>query len=186
MITKYEGEGVDPPTQVIHPKVMARFTEALKEVHPRIDHSIARMVRDPHLREDILQHVDIALFNHIKRDESFREPMIAWAYVVARNKMITEFRRRASEVATDRLPEGVPVHQAPYQGDPSLGIDFLELLRSVETAIDNSRQYKVWEMTHVGQLTGVEIARTLGVSAATVSRELQRAMDKASEIDPYE
>ncbi|AOR37451.1 hypothetical protein BFF78_31740 [Streptomyces fodineus] len=181
-MTKYEGDGVDPPTQAVHPKVLARFTEALKEVHPRIDHAVARMVRDHDLRQDILQHVDIALYHHIKRDEGFREPMIAWAFVVAKNKMISEFRRLAPEVAAGELPEGRPLFRAPHEGDPAAGIAFFELLRAVQAAIAHPRQYAVWEMTHVGQLTGVEIARSLGVSAATVSRDLNRAMRKASKI----
>ncbi|MER6374445.1 RNA polymerase sigma factor [Streptomyces mirabilis] len=183
MITKYEGDGVDPPTQAIHPKVMARFTEALKEVHPRIDHVVARMVRDRHLREDIVQHVDIALYLHIKRDDAFREPIIAWAYVVAKNKAISEFRRLAPEVAAGELPETSRLFQDPHAGDPTAGIAFFELLQDVERAIADTRQYKVWEMTHVAQLTGVEIGRSLGISAATVSRDLSRAMTKASNIE---
>ncbi|MFF7189614.1 RNA polymerase sigma factor [Streptomyces sp. NPDC008222] len=184
MITKYEGDGVDPPAQAVHPRVTARFTEALKEVHPRIDHVVARLVRDRHLREDIVQHVDIALYLHIKRDDAFRVPIISWAYVVAKNKAISEFRRLKPEVAAGELPDRTPLFRESHSADPTAGIALFDLLRDVDRAIADPRQYRVWEMTHVAQLTGVEIARALGVSAATVSRDLNRAMAKASQIEP--
>lgn len=182
MKTKHEGDGVDPPIQALHPRVMARFTEALKEVHPRIDHAVARMVRDRHLRQDVVQHVDIKLYLHIKHDLAFRKPMITWAYVVAKNKAISEFKRLAPEVSMGELPESSLLFRDPRTADPAAGIAFFDLLNDVERAIGHPRQYEVWEMTHVAQLTGVEIARSLGVSASTVSRDLDQAMDKASRI----
>ncbi|MEU5301040.1 ECF-type sigma factor [Streptomyces noursei] len=80
-----------------------------------------------------------------------------------------EAHRRLSKVREAELMEEA------LRAGAAVGLEYLELLESVKTAIADERQAAVWELTHVWGLKGIEIAELLEISSATVSRELAAA-----------
>ena len=187
MVTeRVEGSGMSPPAvvPVIDQEVLARFRQALEEVDERATAFVARTVRDPHLRDDVNAHWRAALWFKVKRGDAFEQPVIAWVITVARNKVISEWRLRyrAAEVSTDALSDESASLYRPNLSDPAATVvssaAFEDLLERVEKTIADPDQYRVWWMSVVGELTGVEIAQTLGCHPSTVSRQLKLAREK--------
>ncbi|SHL46052.1 RNA polymerase sigma factor [Streptomyces yunnanensis] len=150
--------------------------EALRTIEPRLISSVTRITRDYHLAQDITQETCIAVLQEFRRGTKFEKPVIVFATVVARNKLRDHWRKASSG---ERLYDEPPEHARQLGAGATVGLEYLELLESVKTAIANERQAAVWELTHVWGLKGVEIAELLEISSATVSRELAAAEAKA-------
>ncbi|MCE4941859.1 sigma-70 family RNA polymerase sigma factor [Streptomyces albulus] len=154
----------------------ALMEDALRVIEPRLISSVTRVTRDYHLAQDITQETCIAVLQEFRRGTKFEKPIIVFATVVARNKLRDHWRKASS---SERLYDEPPEHARQLASAPAAGLEYLELLESVKTAISHERQAAVWELTHVWGLKGVEIAELLEVSSATVSRELAAAETKA-------
>ncbi|MYT29147.1 MULTISPECIES: sigma-70 family RNA polymerase sigma factor [unclassified Streptomyces] len=154
----------------------ALMEDALRTVVPRLISSVTRVTRDYHLAQDITQETCIAILQAFRRGTEFDKPVIVFATVVARNKLRDHWRKASSG---ERLYDEPPEHARKFGPEPTIALEYLELLESVKTAIVDERQAAVWELTHVWGLKGIEIAELLEISSATVSRELAAAEAKA-------
>ncbi|MFE6686377.1 RNA polymerase sigma factor [Streptomyces sp. NPDC057743] len=167
------GEAQCPLSKEREAELMA---EALRAIEPRLISSITRVTHDYHLAQDITQETCIAVLQEFRRGTKFQKPIIVFATVVARNKLRDHWRKASSgERLYDEPPEGA----RQFATGLSAGLEYLELLEAVKTAIADERQSAVWELTHVWGLKGIEIAAQLEISSATVSRELAAAEAKA-------
>lgn len=180
-----------PPPKRLSEELEGLIEAELKEVHPRLLRAVRRLTRDAVLAEDITQEACIAVILEFRKGTVFEQPVIVFATVVARNKLTSHYKRLRTryEDPTAELPEGIPWPGRP--GSPAAdrltaSLEFLELLAAVKAAIGHERPYTIWELTHVWGLSGVEIAAHLGVSPATVSKDLKKATRLALRIGPEE
>lgn len=138
---------------------------------------IFRIVKDPHLAEDIGQEVFLNVYRELPRFDPDRgTPFGAWLYIVARNQCVSELRRlgRTEFVSADHLPliagngetaEGALIRQ-----------EELEALKAVLQELPEP-----FRSTIIMGLKGAtldEIARSCGVPQATVKTRLFRAKEK--------
>ncbi|GAA0480884.1 RNA polymerase sigma factor [Streptomyces stramineus] len=170
------GSGSEEPVRKLSKQRETELMEALRTIEPRLIASVTRITRDYHLAQDITQEVCIAVFREFRKGTTFDKPVIVFATAVARNKVRDHYRKRASnETPFGDLPDAPPL----FGADPVAGLEYLELLEAVKAAIADERQAAVWELKHVWGLKGTEIGDLLGISSATVSRELAEGEAKA-------
>ena len=71
------------------------FAQLVQKYHKNLLTFIYRFVRDPHLSEDIGQEVFLDVYKSLPKFDSERgTPFSAWLYISARNRCISELRKR--------------------------------------------------------------------------------------------
>jgi RNA polymerase sigma-70 factor (ECF subfamily) len=71
------------------------FAQLVQKYHKNILAFIYRFVRDPHLSEDIGQEVFLDIYKSLSKfDPEMGTPFSAWLYISARNRCISELRKR--------------------------------------------------------------------------------------------
>jgi RNA polymerase sigma-70 factor (ECF subfamily) len=66
------------------------FAALVRKYHRDLLRFIHRLVRDPHLAEDIGQDVFLDVYQSLARFNPEREtPFVAWLYIVARNRCVS-------------------------------------------------------------------------------------------------
>lgn len=139
---------------------------------------VYRIVRDPHLAEDIGQEAFLDAYKSLSRfDPSRGAPFFAWLCVLARNRAVSALRKRMRGRAD---PAG-DAALAALAGDP--GPEALLIGREEAHALCASveKLEEPFKSALLASLTGqpvADIARTSGVSAATVKSRLFRARER--------
>ena len=138
---------------------------------------IFRIVRDPHLAEDIGQEVFLNVYRELPRFDPGRgTPFAAWLYIVARNQCISELRRQGrTELATpeqlSRMASGGETAEAALirrEEREALAATLAELPEPFRTTIIMSLRGATLD----------DIARSCGVPQSTVKTRLFRAKEK--------
>lgn len=81
---------------------------------------VAAVVRAPSARDDVLQEVALALWQHFPRYDDSRSSFGAWARGVARHKVFDHFRRDARRLIT-LSPEAVDAVSVAFDQAPENG-----------------------------------------------------------------
>lgn len=157
------------------------FGQIVQKYHKNLLAFIYRFVRDPHLTEDIGQEVFLDVYKSLSKfDPEMGTPFSAWLYISARNRCISELRKRGR---TENVPlEDYHIITSGVEtADEALirqeGLD--ALAASLEQLPEPFRT------TMVRSLQGAslnEIASQCGIPQATVKTRLFRAKEKMKQL----
>jgi RNA polymerase sigma-70 factor (ECF subfamily) len=153
------------------------FAKLVQKYHKNLLTFIYGFVRDPHLSEDIGQEVFLDVYKSLSKfDPEMGTPFSAWLYISARNRCISELRKRGRT-------ENVPLED--YHIITGTEDTAEEVLISHERrqalAASLEQLPEPFRTTMVKSLQGAslnEIACQCGISQATVKTRLFRAKEK--------
>jgi RNA polymerase sigma-70 factor (ECF subfamily) len=157
------------------------FGQLVQKYHKNLLTFIYRFVRDPDLTEDIGQEVFLDVYKSLSRfDPDMGTPFSAWLYISARNRCISELRKRGKG-------ENVPLEE--YHSATGAGDSAEALLISQEgrkALADSLKQLpEPFRTTMLQSLQGAslnEIASQSGILPATVKSRLFRAREKMRQL----
>ena len=157
------------------------FAQLVQKYHKNLLSFIYRFVRDSHLSEDIGQEVFLDVYKSLARfDPELGTPFSAWLYISARNRCISELRKRGRGESVpledyhiitgseDSAEEALIRHE----GRRALAASLEQLTEPFRTAMVKSLQ----------GATLNEIAFQCGISQATVKSRLFRAKEKMKQL----
>lgn len=153
------------------------FAELVQKYHPNLLAFIYRLVRDPHLTEDIGQEVFLEVYKSLPRFDPDRgTPFSAWLFISARNRCISELRKRGRT-------ESVPLEDFHLVTSATDSAEALLISREAEQAVAASLQQlpEPFRTTLFQSLQGAslhEIAEQFRVTPATVKTRLFRAKER--------
>ena len=157
------------------------FAQLVQKYHKNLLAFIYRLVRDPHLAEDIGQEVFLDVYKSLSKfDPETGTPFSAWLYISARNRCISELRKRGRA-------ESVPLEDfhitttAEYSAEAAL-IDH-EDRQALATSLEQLPE--PFRITMIRSLQGAslnEIALQCGITQATVKTRLFRAKEKLKQL----
>ena len=159
------GELAAPVPRMSGPAKRRSFVDFYRSELPGLV-ALARALSGPAVADDIAQEAMLAVYRRWEDVERFDEP-VAWARRTCANLAISAFRRRIVELrgltrlAADRPPPE-PLDQ---QSD-----EFWTAVRTLPR-----RQAQCAALRYLYQMSGTEIARTLGISEGSVKVHLARA-----------
>ncbi len=157
------------------------FAQLVQKYHKNLLAFIYRFVRDPHLTEDIGQEVFLDVYKSLSKFDPDRgTPFSAWLYITARNRCISELRKRGRTEnvpledyhAITRAADSAEETLIGHEGRQALAASLEQLPEPFRT-------------TMVKSLQGVslnEIARQCGISPATAKTRLYRAKEKIKRL----
>lgn len=151
--------------------VQARLDDWWRENAPGIRSYLRSRGAPPHLAEDIVQDVAVAVMAHV--DEKKALPKPAWAFRFARWRLIDHYRRDRRSWPDAESP---PALSETREGDPEASLAQKELRAVIERASTAlpSEQRKVFEAWLEGE-EPIEIARRQEKVPATVRSLLRHA-----------
>lgn len=157
------------------------FAQLVQKYHKNLLAFIFRYVRDPHLTEDIGQEVFLDIYKSLAHfDPEMGTPFSAWLYISARNRCISELRKRG---------RGACVPLEEYHGVSGAGDSAEALLISHEgrqALADSLEQLpEPFRTTMLQSLQGAslnEIASQSGTTLSTVKSRLFRAKEKMRQL----
>lgn len=158
----------------------------------RVIASVARMVRDIGLAEDLAHDALVAALEQWPREGVPRNPA-AWLTAAAKHRAIDHFRRTAllarkhQELGHDRREkqDELPAYEAALDDD--VGDDLLRLLFTACHPVLSTEARVALTLRLLGGLTTEEIARAFLSSESTIAQRIVRAKKTlASEQVPYE
>jgi RNA polymerase sigma-70 factor, ECF subfamily len=155
--------------------------EALVEkYHWHLLNFIFRMVRDEYSVEDLGQEVFISVFRSLPGfDESRGIPFSAWLFIVARNRCISEMRKRKTSPFVPIIKE-IP---APDASSPYEILRLKEQRTALYQALEKLEPpFKEAILLSLKGSSIDEIARTCKVPVNTVKTRLFRARNKLKNI----
>jgi RNA polymerase sigma factor (sigma-70 family) len=131
------------------------------------------MVRDDHAAADCVQEVFCTAAGRFRllRDPDKLRP---WLYSIARNEALRCIRERKRERTSDDLPDNASDDPTP---DVLAGHhELADLVAEVEGGLSD-RDRMVLDLTYRHQLSGPELAETLGVSHVSAKKMVERLRD---------
>jgi len=157
------------------------FAVLVQKYHKNLLAFIYRFVGDPHLTEDIGQEVFLDVYKSLSRfDPDMGTPFSAWLYISARNRCISELRKKGRG-------ECVPLedyHSITGAGDcAEAGLIRQEGRQALAASLEQLPE--PFRTTMVRSLQGAsldEIANKCGISHATVKTRLFRAKEKIKQL----
>ena len=167
-------------------RLFLRDRHAFEEIYDRygdlVYSTALRVLRDPHLAEDISQEIFVRLWRKPGSYVAERGRFLTWLISVTRNRAVDEVRARgrrqryetASPEEQEReLPDGTA-------NDPALNADLAEQRRIVRAALTElpPDQRQVIELAYFGGLTQREIADRLSQPLGTVKTRIRLGMQK--------
>jgi RNA polymerase sigma-70 factor (ECF subfamily) len=131
------------------------------------------VVQDAGAAEDVAQEAMVAAVAAI-HDFDRRRPFRPWLQRIVVNRSIdlVRARRRRAEIATDPADWVEQAHEASFPADRRLPDDLMDALAALDP---EDRGLIV--MRHLLDFRSSEIARSLGIPAATVRTRLRRALE---------
>jgi RNA polymerase sigma-70 factor, ECF subfamily len=157
------------------------FTRLVEKYHRNILSFIYRLVRDPHRTEDIGQEVFLSVYKSLSKfDPEAGTPFVAWLYIIARNRCISEMRSReiGKRMQSDEF------HQIPgAEGTAEESLIRHELSQALAESLEQLPE--PFRTTLVKSLQGAslhDIARECGIPQATVKTRLFRAKEKIKQL----
>lgn len=157
--------------------------EAIYDRYSDLVYSTAlRVLRDPHLAEDISQEIFVRLWRKPDSYVAERGRFLTWLISVTRNRAVDEIRargrRQRHETASPEEQEReLPAGEAM---DPALNAQLAEQRRIVRAALAElpPEQRQVIELAFFGGLTQREIADRLSQPLGTVKTRVRLGMQK--------
>ena len=160
-----------------------RAFEAIFDRYGDLVYSMAlRVMRDPHLAEDISQEIFVRLWRKPGSYVAERGRFLTWLISVTRNRAVDEVRSRGRR---QRYETASPEEQerelpAGNANDPALNAQLAEEARAVRAALAGlpGEQRQVIELAYFGGLTQQEISQRLGQPLGTVKTRIRLGMQK--------
>lgn len=159
--------------------------ESIYDRHSDLVYSTAlRILRDPHLAEDISQEIFVRLWRKPDSYVAERGRFLTWLISVTRNRAVDEVRARGRRQRHETLPANwreqereLPASEAI---DPALSAHLAEQRRIVRAALAElpPEQRQVIELAFFGGLTQREIADRLSQPLGTVKTRIRLGMQK--------
>jgi RNA polymerase sigma factor (sigma-70 family) len=139
---------------------------------------LAYRVRDREAAEDLTQVTFERATRAFGRFDPRRASARTWLLAIARNALI-DHQRRGRRLSTEPLDEG----SVSAAAGPEDAIDSVDLRAALTQLPDRERE--VLALRYGAQMTGPEIAASLGLSTANVDQIISRTLRKLrAELDP--
>lgn len=157
------------------------YARLVQKYHKNLLAFIYRLVREPHITEDIGQEVFLSVYKSLSGfDPEAGTPFSAWLYIIARNRCVSYLRERRcikNTLIEDRLTvtgAGDTAEEAliRHEGRQALSASLEQLPEPFRTTIIRSLQ---GASLH-------EIARECGIPVSTVKSRLFRAKEKIKQL----
>jgi RNA polymerase sigma-70 factor (ECF subfamily) len=157
------------------------YAQLVQKYHKNLLAFIYRLVRDPHLTEDIGQEVFLSAYKSLSRfDPETGAPFVAWLYIIARNRCISNLRTRKriesmpieyfNQVSDNK--EDAEEALIRHEGWHALSVSLKQLPEPYRTTIIKSLQ---GASLH-------EIAKECRIPLSTVKSRLFRAKEKIKQL----
>ena len=141
-----------------------------------------RVLRDPHMAEDISQEIFVRLWRKPDSYVAERGRFLTWLISVTRNRAVDELRSRGRR---QRYETASPEEQqrelpAGNANDPALNAQLAEEARTVRAALAGlpDEQRRAIELAYFGGLTQQEVSQRLGQPLGTVKTRIRLGMQK--------
>ena len=160
-----------------------RALEAILDRYGDLVYATAlRVLRDPHLAEDISQEIFVRLWRKPDSYVAERGRFLTWLISVSRNRAVDEVRSRGRR---QRYETASPEEQerelpAGNANDPAINAQLAEEARAVRAALAGlpGEQRQVIELAYFGGFTQQEISQKLGQPLGTVKTRIRLGMQK--------
>ncbi len=157
------------------------FADLVQKYHKNLLAFIYRLVRDPHLTEDIGQEVFLSIYKSLPKFEpESGTPFVAWLYIIARNRCISELRIREKAECV----QIEDFHWITGAGDSAEeALIRHEGLRALAASLEQLPE--PFRTTIIKSLQGAslhEIANECGIPQSTVKSRLFRAKEKIKRL----
>jgi RNA polymerase sigma-70 factor (ECF subfamily) len=167
-------------------RLSLRDRDAFEKIYDRygslVYSTALRVLRDPHLAEDISQEIFVRLWRKPDSYVAERGRFLTWLISVTRNRAVDEIRARGRR---QRYETASPEEQerelpADTADDPALSAQLAEQRRVVRAALAElpPNQRQVIELAYFGGLTQREIADRLPQPLGTVKTRIRLGMQK--------
>jgi RNA polymerase sigma-70 factor (ECF subfamily) len=167
-------------------RLSVRDRDAFEEIYDRygdlVYSTALRVLRDPHLAEDISQEIFVRLWRQPDSYVAERGRFLTWLISVTRNRAVDAVRARGRR---QRYETASPEEQerelpADTADDPALNAQLSEQRRVVRAALAElpPDQRQVIELAYFGGLTQREIADNLNQPLGTVKTRIRLGMQK--------
>jgi RNA polymerase sigma-70 factor (ECF subfamily) len=157
------------------------YADLVQKYHKNLLSFIYRLVRDPHLTEDIGQEVFLSAYKSLhKFDTEAGTPFVAWLYVIARNRCVNYLRDHqiVKNVPIDEHKH-LPVAEDTAEEELIHNEDFRVLTASLEQLPE---PFKTTIMKSLQGASLDEIACEYGIPLSTVKSRLFRARAKVRQL----
>lgn len=157
------------------------YARLVQKYHKNLLAFIYRLIRDPHLTEDIGQDVFLAAYKSLSKfDPEMGTPFVAWLYIIARNRCVSYLRTR-------QIMRNVPIDEHEYLPSPEdTAEDELirqENLRLLTVSLEQLPEpFKTTIMKSLQGASLNEIACEYGIPLSTVKSRLFRAKEKIKQL----
>ncbi len=160
-----------------------RALEAILDRYGDLVYSTAlRVLRDPHLAQDISQEIFVRLWRKPESYAAERGRFVTWLISVTRNRAVDEIRSRSRRqrhetTSPEEQERELPAGEAD---DPALSAQLAEQRRIVRAALAEipPEQRQAIELAYFGGLTQQEIAERLDQPLGTVKTRIRLGMQK--------
>jgi RNA polymerase sigma-70 factor (ECF subfamily) len=157
------------------------FTLLVDRYHRVLLNFIYKIVRRPHIVEDIGQEVFLSAYQSLGNfDEKRGVPFSAWLFTIARNRCISEIRKMKNKPLVSEVNDGMP---AGKEGDPGDQLELKERRMMLEEALNVLDE--PFRSTIINSIEGLsigEIAVKNDLPLNTVKTRLFRAREKLKEL----
>lgn len=156
------------------------FAVLVRKYHRDLLRFIYRLVRDPHLAEDIGQDVFLDVYKSLSRFNPERgTPFVAWLYIAARNRCVSELRMRGKTMV-------VPIEEFQHIAAAGETAEAMLIGHEKRQAVSDSlsRLPEPFRSTILMSLEGAsvhDIADRYGLPRATIKTRLFRARERLKE-----
>ena len=160
-----------------------RAFEAIFDRYGDLVYSMAlRVLRDPHLAEDISQEIFVRLWSKPGSYVAERGRFLTWLISVTRNRAVDEVRSRGRRQRYEMASPEEQERELPAgnANDPARNAQLAEEARSARAALAGlpGEQRQVIELAYFGGLTQQEISQRLGQPLGTVKTRIRLGMQK--------
>jgi RNA polymerase sigma-70 factor, ECF subfamily len=152
------------------------FSLLVGKYHKHLLNFIYRLLGDDQCVEDIGQEVFLSIYKSIRNFNTGRGvPFSAWLFITARNRCISELRRKSRTALSIEVPASLPAKGKTPEQTASDG----EWLLAIRAALEQLPEpYKNTILQSLRGDSPEEIARNNKISRGTVKSRLARAREK--------